>query len=99
MIRSIDSLMVIVDIKDEKLAKRAKSRLVEYMGILKKNVLNDHQVSLTASPYSNLSISADDNATSLPELYRNYPLPASAFIYDIVNSTINKNIGDVETYL
>ncbi|KAI7891383.1 uncharacterized protein EV154DRAFT_508048 [Mucor mucedo] len=99
LIRSIDSLMVIIDIKDEQLAKRAKTRLVEYMGVLKKSILNDHQVSLAVSPYFNRYASADSNATSLPELYKNYPLPASAFIFDIINSTINENIGDVETYL
>lgn len=88
-----------IQVKDEMLAKMARTKLGEYMGALKKSFPYDHQVSLDASPYSIISISADVNALSVAELYKNYPLPGEALVYDIINTTVNRMVNDVEKSL
>lgn len=90
--------MAISQAKDGELEKTAKLKLGEFMGSLKKSVLHDHHVSLAISPYSHLFISADRNATSVTDLYKNYPIPGEALIYDVINFTVNRNVGDEETY-
>lgn len=97
LIRSIDSLMALIHYKDEETAKMARGKLREYMKELCKNVSPDHQVSPSASPYSVISIVPPGTIPSVTELYKNYPLPGEALVFDIISTTVNRTT-DTKTY-
>ncbi|KAI9254957.1 hypothetical protein EDC94DRAFT_231320 [Helicostylum pulchrum] len=93
LIRSIDSLLTLIEIKDKSMAKAARSKLDEYMYELSQNIPLDHQVSSSESPFLLLTVSQPGTTPSVTELYQNYPLPGEALMYDIITCTVQKNIG------
>ncbi|KAG2236553.1 hypothetical protein BDF21DRAFT_428014 [Thamnidium elegans] len=93
LIRSIDSLLTLIEIKDKSMAKAARSKLDEYMYELSQNIPLDHQVPPSESPFLLLTVSQPGTTPSVTELYQNYPLPGEALMYDIINSTVQKNAG------
>ncbi|KAI8640657.1 hypothetical protein BD408DRAFT_369629 [Parasitella parasitica] len=91
LVRSIDSLMSLLQVPDEKMAKMAKQKLDEYMYALTKRISPDHQVSLTASPYSMITSAPPGSTPPVTELYKNFPLPGEALVFDIVRTIVEKN--------
>jgi hypothetical protein len=83
--------MTLVQIHDEKMAYAAKSKLNEYMRELSKGISPDHQVSPAASPYSIISVTPPGEIPSITELYKNYPLPGEALMYDIISVSVNQS--------
>ncbi|KAG2208358.1 hypothetical protein INT46_003682 [Mucor plumbeus] len=90
-IRSIDSLMILLQVNDEKLNSIAKSKLNEHMHALTKRVAPDHRVSPLASPYSMLTVAPPGPTPSVAELYKNYPLPREALVFDVVRTIVEQN--------
>ncbi|KAI9359840.1 hypothetical protein BD770DRAFT_385627 [Pilaira anomala] len=99
LVRSIDSLITLLEIKDKSLAKAARSKLEEYMYELSKSVPIEHQVLPANSPYTLLSLSQPGTTPSVTELYKNYPLPGEALMYDIITSVVQKSTNDIETVI
>jgi hypothetical protein len=92
LIRSIDSLMTLIQVQDEKMATAAKLKLNEYMYELSKLVPPDHQVSPSASPFSVLTLTPQGTTPSISELYKTYAIPGGAMVFDIIRTTVNLNI-------
>ncbi|CEP18845.1 hypothetical protein [Parasitella parasitica] len=92
LVRSIDSLMSLLQVPDEKMARMAKHKLNEYMYALTTRISPDHQVSLSASPFSMVTSAPAGSMPPVTELYKNFPLPGEALVFDIVRTTVEKNI-------
>lgn len=89
--------MTLIQHEDEGTSRMAREKLKEFMRELSKSVSPDHQVSLSASPYSVLSIAPPDSMPHVLELYKNYPLPGEALVYDIINTTVDRTT-DLNAY-
>lgn len=83
--------MSLLQVPDETMIKMAKSKLNEYMHALTTRVSPDHQVSPSASPYSMITIAPPGSTPPVTELYKNYPLPGEALVFDVVRTTIEQN--------
>ncbi|KAI8988511.1 hypothetical protein BDF20DRAFT_953575 [Mycotypha africana] len=94
IVRSIDCLVNLANIPNESLSRKAKLKLREHMHALSRVVPAEHQVSPDVSPYSLLTITPPDSAPDVFELYKNYPLPAEALMFDVVRTTVAKNINE-----
>ncbi|CEP08073.1 hypothetical protein [Parasitella parasitica] len=91
LVRCIDSLMILLQVQDESIAKLAKSKLNDHMHALTKRVSPDHRVSPSASPFSVLTVAPPGPTPPITELYKNYPLPREALIYDVVRTIVEQN--------
>lgn len=91
LVRSIDSLMSLLQVPDDTMAKMAQQKLSEYMHALTKQVLPDHQVPPSASPYNMISVAPKGSTPPVTELYKNFPLPGEALIFDVVRTTVERN--------
>lgn len=83
--------MILLQVNDEKLNRVAKAKLNEHMHALTKSIAPDHQVSPSASPYSMLTAAPPGPTPSVTELYKNYPLPREALIFDVVRTIVEQN--------
>jgi hypothetical protein len=83
--------MILLQVNDEKLNSIAKSKLNEHMHALTKRVAPDHRVSPLASPYSMLTVAPPGPTPSVAELYKNYPLPREALVFDVVRTIVEQN--------
>jgi hypothetical protein len=90
--------MTLIQIKDPGLAEAAKAKLNEYMTELSKSISPDHQVSLQASPYSIIALSPRGSTPSVTELYKNYPLPGEALMYDVIRTVVSTST-DTKVYM
>lgn len=97
LIRSIDSLMTLIQHKDDETSNMARGKMREFMRELSKSISPDHQVSLSTSPFSVLSIAPPGSTPPLLELYKNYPLPGEALVFDIINTTVERTT-DLRVY-
>ncbi|KAL9551803.1 hypothetical protein MBANPS3_004074 [Mucor bainieri] len=91
LVRSIDSLMSLLQVSDDAMAKMAQQKLSEYMHALTKQVLPDHQVPPSASPYGMITVAPKGSTPPVTELYKNFPLPGEALIFDVVRTTVERN--------
>ncbi|CAO3656120.1 unnamed protein product [Mucor fragilis] len=91
IVRSIDSLMSLLQVPDDAMAKMAQQKLSEYMHVLTKEVLPDHQVPPSASPYCMISFAPKGVTLPVTELYKNFPLPGEALMFDVVRTTVERN--------
>jgi hypothetical protein len=92
LIRSIDSLMTLIQVQDRRMATAAKLKLDEYMYELSKRIPPEHQVSPAASPFSVLSFAPQGATPSISELYKTYPIPGEALAFDIIRTTVDLSI-------
>ncbi|GAN02163.1 hypothetical protein MAM1_0017d01604 [Mucor ambiguus] len=91
LVRSIDSLMSLLQVPDDTMVKMAQQKLSEYMHALTKQVLPDHQVPLSASPYDMITVAPKGSTPPVTELYKNFPLPGEALVFDVVRTTVERN--------
>ncbi|CAO3656090.1 unnamed protein product [Mucor fragilis] len=91
IVRSIDSLMSLLQVPDDAMAKMAQQKLSEYMHVLTKEVLPDHQVPPSASPYCMITAAPKGVTPPVTELYKNFPLPGEALVFDVVRTTVERN--------
>ncbi|KAK4513630.1 RPA43_OB domain-containing protein [Mucor velutinosus] len=91
LVRSIDSLMGLLQVPDDAMAKMAQQKLSEYMHALTKQVLPDHQVPPSASPYGMITVAPKGSIPPVTELYKNFPLPGEALVFDVVRTTVERN--------
>lgn len=89
--------MTLIPIKDPRMADSAKAKLNEYMAELSRSVSPDHQVPPQASPYSVIALSPKASTPSVTEMYKNYPLPGEALMYDIIRTVVSKSV-DTNVY-
>ncbi|KAI8636172.1 hypothetical protein BD408DRAFT_426541 [Parasitella parasitica] len=95
LVRCIDSLMILLQVQDESIAKLAKSKLNDHMYALTKRVSPDHRVSPSASPFSVLTSAPPGPTPPITELYKNYPLPREALIFDIIRTIVEQNTDNL----
>lgn len=96
LVRCIDALMILLQVEDEKITAMAQSRLNDHMHALTRLVSPDHRVTTSASPFSMLTIAPPGPTPSVTELYKNYPLPREALIFDIVRTVVEQNAKNIE---
>lgn len=88
LLRSIDTLVSLMHIKNNVVNLKTKQRIEECMEEFKKSISPDHHV-LTSSPHSSSpSLTTSELSVSARDVYQNYPLPFEAFIFDTVNSAV-----------
>jgi len=83
--------MSLLQVPDDTMAKMAQQKLSEYMHALTKRVLPDHQVPSSASPYGMITVAPKGSTPPVTELYKNFPLPGEALVFDIVRTTVDRN--------
>lgn len=88
--------MVLLQVEDERITAMAQSRLNDHMHALTRRVSPDHRVTTSASPFSMLTIAPPGPTPSVTELYKNYPLPREALIFDIVRTIVEQNAKNIE---
>ncbi|KAK4519907.1 uncharacterized protein ATC70_010151 [Mucor velutinosus] len=96
LVRCIDTLMILLQVEDEKITAMAQSRLNDHMHALTRRVSPDHRVTTSASPFSMLTVAPPGPTPSVTELYKNYPLPREALIFDIVRTIVEQNARNIE---
>lgn len=69
---------------------KVDSKINEYMFELRRTILPDNQVVSSASPLAILSAVPPGQTPSLNELYKNYPLPGEALMFDIIQTTVER---------
>ncbi|KAI8081892.1 uncharacterized protein B0P05DRAFT_596186 [Gilbertella persicaria] len=90
LIRAIDSLLLLLQVPDNDMVEAAKAKLREYMYELSIGISEDHQVSPIGSPFTILSLAPPNTAPSMADLYKNYPIPGEAMIYDVLRTVVDR---------
>ncbi|KAG1453745.1 hypothetical protein G6F55_007973 [Rhizopus delemar] len=88
LLRSIDTLVSLMYIKNSVVNLKTKQRIKEFMEEFKKSISPDHHVLTSSLHSSSLSLTTSELAVSAHDVYQNYPLPFEAFIFDMVNSSV-----------
>lgn len=88
LLRSIDTLVSLMYIKNSVVNLKTKQRIKEFMEEFKKSISPDHHVLTSSLHSSSLSLTSSELAVSAHDVYQNYPLPFEAFIFDMVNSSV-----------
>lgn len=74
---------------DESIKAQVDEELNKYLYELRKNILPDNLVP-TVSPFNILSSVPPGKLPSLGELYKNYPLPGEALLFDLIQTTVDQ---------
>ncbi|KAL9553116.1 hypothetical protein MBANPS3_003424 [Mucor bainieri] len=96
LVRCIDTLMILLQVDDERITAMTQARLNDHMLALTRGVSPDHRVSTSTSPFSMLTVAPPGPTPPVTELYKNYPLPREALIFDIVRTIVEQNAKDIE---
>ncbi|KAG0789455.1 hypothetical protein G6F16_001778 [Rhizopus arrhizus] len=97
LLRSIDTLVSLMHIKNNVVNLKTKQRIEECMEEFKKSISPDHHV-LTSSPHSSSpSLTTSELSVSARDVYQNYPLPFEAFIFDtMATKQIVEDLSEIE---
>ncbi|KAI9477795.1 MAG: hypothetical protein EXX96DRAFT_568259 [Benjaminiella poitrasii] len=95
LVRSIDSLMTLAHVKDESVSDIAKQKLMEYIYELYGLISPENRITSILSPYTIISIATPNSVPSVSELYKQYPIPAEALMFDLVRTTVEKNANSL----
>ncbi|KAL9556121.1 hypothetical protein PS6_002525 [Mucor atramentarius] len=96
LMNQLDQIDSFCYLDDERIAAMAQSRLNDHMFALTKRVSPDHRVTTSASPFSMLTVAPPGPTPSVTELYKNYPLPREALIFDIVRTIVEQNTRNID---
>lgn len=96
-ISSIDALMSVIQTHfDGTFKTEVNTKLNEHMHELRKRILPDNQIVSSSSPLAILSTVPSGQTPSLNELYKDYPLPGEALLFDIVETTVERTRNHVQ---
>lgn len=87
---SIDSLMSVIRLNNGPIKSQIDRKLNEYMFELRRVISSDNHVVSETSPFTILSTAPLGEMPSLHELYKDYPLPGEALLFDIVQTTVDR---------
>lgn len=67
---------------------KMKINIEEFMKEFKKSVSPDHHAFSHSPLFSRVTSNTTETSTSLHSMYKHYPLPVEALIFDVVHSSV-----------
>ncbi|CEJ02206.1 hypothetical protein RMCBS344292_16218 [Rhizopus microsporus] len=90
LFRVMDALTLLLQSKDPSVTLSTRKKIEEYMIVFESVAYLDQEVVAHTSP---LTLISPTSSVSIQELYKNYPLPAQALLFDVVHKTIKDVIN------